>query len=229
MMKKRSVLLFFICVLSLVLLVACSCDEQEAPAFTVKFEAYIDNVVIPKQTVKIDDYVNAPTVEMKRPGYNFKGWYLGEKKWDFNKDTVTKDITLTAKWESYLSYTEAQDGSGGLWVAGCDFNTAEVVIPSEHNGRKITGIHWAFAERSKIKSIDIPSTLTYISESAFNGCVLLESIIIPEGVIKIGSGAFSECDSLKEINCEAQKMPQGWHEDFNKTEATVAFGYKHEK
>lgn len=228
-MKKKALLLILIGVLSLVFLAACSCDEQEVPTFTVKFEAYIDNIAVSKQTVNMNGYVNAPAIEMKRPGYNFKGWYLGEKKWDFARDTVTKDMTLTAKWESYLSYTEAQDGSGGLWVVGCDFNTTEIVIPSEHNGRRVTGIHWAFAGRNKIKSIDIPSTVTYISESAFNGCALLESIIIPEDVIKIGSGAFSECDSLKEINCEAQKMPQGWHTEFNQTEATVVFGYKSEK
>ncbi len=31
-------------------------------------------------------------------GYKFLGWYNGDEKYDFN-EAVTKDITLTAKWE----------------------------------------------------------------------------------------------------------------------------------
>ena len=35
----------------------------------------------------------------KRDGYNFDGWYYGDKKWDFSSDKVTKDIELVAKWD----------------------------------------------------------------------------------------------------------------------------------
>lgn len=223
MMKKRTILLFLVGILSLILLISCSCDKEERTDFEVEFQTYVDNIAIPSQNVGIDGYVTYPTAEMKRPGYNFKGWYLGEKKWDFEKDTVTKDMTLTAKWEAYLSYAEAKDTSGGLWVVGCDFKTTEIVIPSEHNGRKVTGIYWAFAGRTKIKSIEIPDTVTYISSKAFNKCESLESITIPKGVATIGPGAFSLCDSLKEICCEAEEKPQGWHESFNMTEAQVSF------
>ena len=35
--------------------------------------------------------------------YTFKGWYKDaalETEWDFDKDVVTADITLYAKWET---------------------------------------------------------------------------------------------------------------------------------
>ena len=224
---KKATILFALCLLSLAFLFSCSCDD-EAEKFTVSFESYIDNAGVPRQTVEMDGLAVKPDIEMKRAGYTFIGWYDGAKKWDFSKDKVTKDITLKAKWESYLSYMESPSGDG-LWVAGCDFNTAEVVIPSEYNGRKITGIHWAFAERNKIKSIEIPSTITYISANAFNRCTLLEDIIIPSSVTVIERGAFSACDNLKTISCLAAEKPEGWDEQFNKTEAQVIFGYKQDK
>lgn len=57
----------------------------------------------------------APTKE----GYRFDGWYYdnngGKAKWDFDKDTVTRAMTLTAKWVQ--TYTVAFDTSGGSAVA----------------------------------------------------------------------------------------------------------------
>ena len=57
----------------------------------------------------------APTKE----GYRFGGWYYnnsgGKAKWDFDKDTVTRAMTLTAKWVQ--TYTVAFDTNGGSAVA----------------------------------------------------------------------------------------------------------------
>lgn len=56
----------------------------------------------------------APTKE----GYRFDGWYYdnngGKAKWDFDKDTVTRAMTLTAKWVQ--TYTVAFDTNGGSAV-----------------------------------------------------------------------------------------------------------------
>ena len=57
----------------------------------------------------------APTKE----GYRFGGWYYdnngGKAKWDFDTDTVTRAMTLTAKWVQ--TYTVAFDTNGGSAVA----------------------------------------------------------------------------------------------------------------
>ena len=57
----------------------------------------------------------APTKE----GYRFGGWYYnnsgGKAKWDFDADTVTRAMTLTAKWVQ--TYTVAFDTNGGSAVA----------------------------------------------------------------------------------------------------------------
>ena len=64
--------------------------------YTVKFETDGGSKVASK-TVEKNKTVKAP-IDPTKDGYIFKGWYLGSTKYDFSKK-VTKNITLTAKWE----------------------------------------------------------------------------------------------------------------------------------
>lgn len=55
----------------------------------------------------------------------------------------------------------------------------------------------AFAECTKLKSIELPSSLTYIGDNAFGACYnLTGNLIIPEGVEYIGHLAFEGCTGL---------------------------------
>lgn len=67
----------------------------------------------------------APTKE----GYRFGGWYYdnngGKAKWDFDKDTVTRAMTLTAKWVQ--TYTVAFETSGGSAVDPVTVDTGSTV------------------------------------------------------------------------------------------------------
>ena len=47
-----------------------------------------------------------PTKSSADCEYAFLGWYNGETAWDFDKDVVTQDLTLTAKWKKSDSYSE---------------------------------------------------------------------------------------------------------------------------
>ena len=62
--------------------------------------------------------ITEPTAPTKE-GYRFDGWYYdnngGKAKWDFDTDTVTRAMTLTAKWVQ--TYTVAFDTNGGSAVA----------------------------------------------------------------------------------------------------------------
>ena len=51
----------------------------------------------------------------------------------------------------------------------------------------------------KLGSVDIPSGVTSIGESAFEFCVGLTSIVIPSSVTHIGEGAFAGCEGLTSI------------------------------
>ena len=248
-MKK---ILFLICALTLLCfcLASCSCDTEDVDNVKVKFESHIEGVDINTQTVKKGDKVTVPGITLSRPGYKFVGWFNGQKAWDFSKDIVNEDITISAKWESYLSYTAVSEiestsiknavgapNQDGVIVTGCNFDVEEVVIPTTYNGKRVVGINWAFANRTKIKSVVIPDGVVYISTNAFNRCENLETIVLPRSVTVVERGAFFLCKSLKSINCVVEEKPRGWSADFNlKTsdEASanerykVNFGYKGE-
>ena len=84
----------------------------------LKFIVTFDNEGT-RTTAIIDNGVKltAPAAPTKE-GYRFGGWYYdnngGKAKWDFDTDTVTRALTLTAKWVQ--TYTVTFETSGGSAV-----------------------------------------------------------------------------------------------------------------
>ncbi|MBQ4450615.1 MAG: leucine-rich repeat domain-containing protein [Prevotella sp.] len=77
------------------------------------------------------------------------------------------------------------------------------VIPSS-----VTSIsNWAFEWCKSLTSISIPNSVTSIGINAFSGCLGLTSISIPNSVTSIGINAFSYCSGLTSITCEAITPP----------------------
>ena len=58
----------------------------------------------------------------------------------------------------------------------------------------------AFRGCSGLTSVSIPSSVTSIGGSAFRGCSGLTSVNIPNSVTSIGSGAFSNCSGLTSVS-----------------------------
>ena len=78
----------------------------------------------------------------------------------------------------------------------------DVVIPSEYNGLPVTKIApLVFWNPEYLKSLTIPTTVTYICDYAFSNCSNLEKVIFEEGsqLKTIDRCAFFDCSSLKEI------------------------------
>ena len=86
--------------------------KWEILSYTVKFDSKSGSKVN-NQEVDYDNKAKTPT-SPTRTGYKFLGWYLNDKKYDFNSK-VTKDITLVAKWE-ILSYTVKFNSDGGSTI-----------------------------------------------------------------------------------------------------------------
>ena len=86
------------------------------------------------------DKLTAPTTQTKE-GYRFDGWYYdnngGKAKWGFDADTVTRAMTLTAKW--VRTYTVTFETSGGSAVnpvtvdAGSTVTKPAAPMKSGHN------------------------------------------------------------------------------------------------
>ena len=75
----------------------------------------------------------------------------------------------------------------------------DVVIPSEIDGIPVTGIvEWAFS-RANVQNITIPETVTFIGQSAFEGCANLEAVLFDAPEVSLAYKAFANCTKLKII------------------------------
>jgi len=81
-------------------------------------------------------------------------------------------------------------GNGELILGGVDS-----VIPDDGSVKSIAD--YAFANLS-IKNIEIPGSVTSIGTDAFGNCILLESVTLNEGLIRINDAAFDNC-GLEEL------------------------------
>jgi len=84
------------------------------------------------------------------------------------------------------------DKNGGYEVAAKDKKTisGEVVIPDTYNGKPVRKLFAKAFEDSSITSVIIPNSVNVIGSGAFTSCVGLTSVTIPASVTKIEHSAF---------------------------------------
>ena len=81
-----------------------------------------------------------------------------------------------------------------------------VTIPSIYNGKRVTKIGcYAFNGCDLLENIIITNGITNIEYCAFKNCDSLKTIIIPISITFVGDGAFLGCDSLKTICYKGSK------------------------
>ncbi len=120
----------------------------------------------------------------------------------FNTNTKLESITI---------------GSGVTTIGESAFYSCGTYLDDENNqgveelvvtmGNNVTNISaTAFQACDKLKSITLPSKLTTIGNSAFNGTGLT-SITIPASVMTIGEAAFGGCKSMTSVTIEDSETP----------------------
>ena len=86
--------------------------------FTVTFD---NNGVKTTESIDKGSTLTAPTAPTTKEGYLFDGWYYNnngtQTKWDFDKDTVHRAMTLTAQWKKAYTVTVENDGNGSASAA----------------------------------------------------------------------------------------------------------------
>ncbi len=118
--------------------------------------------------------------------------------------TITElgNYTLYAHYEDSakcLTYKYSEELQG-YEVADFTGNGTSVTIPATYRGVAVKSIgDSAFQDCISLTEIVIPESVTRISNHAFQGCESLTEIVIPNGVTSIGTQAFAWCSSLTEI------------------------------
>lgn len=110
--------------------------------YTITFDTD-GGTVVPSQTVKDKGTATEPTAPTKT-GYEFKGWLLDGKTYDFITP-VTKDVTLKAKWEKTKveSYTVAFNSADGSDVASQTVEQGKTAVkPDDPTREGYTFLGW---------------------------------------------------------------------------------------
>ena len=85
-------------------------------------------------------------------------------------------------------------------VTGCDRTVTTATIPASIAGATVTMIgYMAFESCIQLRKVILPNSVIHISGYAFWGCSGLTDVVIGEGVTDIGDFAFSGCRSLISI------------------------------
>lgn len=129
-----------------------------------------------------------------------------------------------------LRFVLINDGTEYAVYGSYNKNSFEnIVIPSEFKGKPVTDVGGFYYNRSIIKTVELPESITVISSSAFSNCESLTDVSFSEGVkpLSIGANAFSGCVSLKSIELPSNvtSLGKGVFKNCNSLEnLTVASG-----
>jgi len=111
---------------------------------------------------------------------------------------VAVNLVANAATEGIYTYTVR---NGEATITGCDTSVCgNIVIPSTLGGYSVTTIgSWAFDNCISLTSVTIPNSVTTIGSWAFYNCTSLTSVTIGNSVTSIGDYAFNQCQSLRSV------------------------------
>ncbi len=129
---------------------------------------------------------------------------------DFAESTVGGNTVYTCKDCGYVKTAKNTidgflyaDVDGGVQIITYKGSEVNISVPATLNGKKVVSISdYAFANapnKTSIKSITLPTSVTSIGRAAFNGCSALTSVNIPAGVKRIEKETFLSCSALTNV------------------------------
>ncbi len=110
-----------------------------------------------------------------------------------------------------FSYTRTGDTVSITGYSGDDIH---LVIPTKIDGLTVTEIADSAFESGKIKTVVIPDGVTKIGWFAFAGCSALESVTVPDSVVGIGYSAFPSKPSPVTVCCHQDSFAQKYAKSY---------------
>ena len=97
-------------------------------------------------------------------------------------------------------YTYTLDDANRATITGYSGNATALYIPDEIDGHEVVAIgDRAFENRTDLRTVMIPDSVTRINGNAFYGCSNLANVTLSKNLESMGSSAFGNCDGLTQI------------------------------
>ena len=134
---------------------------------------------------------------------------------ELKKTTTPPDTPTPASIFSY----KLTDGKA--YITGFTGDDESIVIPSEIDGFEVVGIAERAFEGYKMKSVIISNGVQKIDWFAFYGCSNLVSITIPSSVSSIGYSAFDGTSRAFTVYCHSNSFAHSFAQSYGITFAII--------
>lgn len=131
--------------------------------------------IIPEQKVVDGKKIVKPEDPIKE-GYRFTGWYCGEELWSFIGYAVTKDMTLTAKWEKVTIVGDFEIEEDSYITIKSYVGEGNMTIPYLINGKEVVIGDNAFEGNNKIKTVTFEADFVNYRKEMFKKCNNIQKI-----------------------------------------------------
>lgn len=109
--------------------------------------------------------------------------------------------------ETYTLFDYDVDDDGNATITGYKGNAWTLIIPKTLDGHKVVAIgRNAFAKsqsKAYLKTVVIPEGVTSIASGAFSGCLVLQKVTFPSTLKEIKRSAFYQCVELTSVELPA--------------------------
>lgn len=164
-------------------------------------------------TLIIPDSVTTVGKELFYDGYNntnvtvYCEAFSKPSGWDDNWAYISAGTSANVVWgyvgeltdESYFTFTEQTDGTYSIKAVDVNNLPNKVAIPDTYNGKAVTAIDENAFYSATINKVVIPEGVTRIGNGAFDNCKRLLNVSLPSTLTEIGGWAFRDCTALTSI------------------------------
>ena len=107
---------------------------------------------------------------------------------------------VDSQGNEYTIFDYSLDDEGNATITKYQGNVSALSIPDTLDGHKVVGIgDYVFENKTQLRVVVIPDSVTEIGEYAFYQCSNLSSVTLSKRVTSIGQQAFGDCDALTSI------------------------------
>ena len=159
-----------------------------------KYFKNIESNVIPDEISNIND-IELTTLDGK---YNIllSEIYEGRTK-SLGAGLYDANDNLIYDWQTLLDNNYITVSNDNYIIANdANILDGKLIIDNSIVGIKYSGLQYC----NKLTNIDLPSTLTTITDGALNGCTSLKELTLPDTITTLGGGLWYNCSNLEYLN-----------------------------